>query len=74
MEQQIRYSVDGYHMGFSNPKHGFESCYRSQEEDTAQGVNMGSQVSIAQLVERATVNRKATGSIPVRNAHPPFRK
>lgn len=35
---------------------------------------MGSQVSIAQLVERATVNRKATGSIPVRNAYPFFRK
>ena len=27
----------------------------------------GAFVSIAQLVERATVNRKATGSIPVRN-------
>lgn len=31
--------------------------------DTAQGAF----VSIAQTVERATVNRKATGSIPVRN-------
>ena len=35
---------------------------------------MGSQVSIAQSVERATVNRKATGSIPVRNAFPLFKK
>lgn len=33
-------------------------------EDTAHGAF----VSIAQTVERATVNRKATGSIPVRNA------
>ena len=37
---------------------------RRRGEDTAHGAF----VSIAQTVERATVNRKATGSIPVRNA------
>ena len=68
MEQkQVRCSVGGYHVGFSLPKLGFESRHRKQEEggeDTAHGAF----VSIAQTVERATVNRKATGSIPVRNA------
>ena len=32
------------------------------------GTARGAFVSIAQLVERATVNRKAIGSIPIRNA------
>ena len=59
MEQQIRYSVDGYHMGFSNPKHGFESCYRSQEEDTAQGAKWGLKFCLRSSVglEQSTVNR-----------------
>lgn len=38
-----------------------------RREVTARGAKWGLKVFIAQSVERATVNRKVTGSIPVKN-------
>ena len=52
-------------MGFSLPKHGFESRYRNQEGDTAQGANIwGLKGSVAQPVVHFAVNKKVDGSIP----------
>ena len=35
--KRVRFSVGGYHVGFSTPKHGFESRNRNQDGDTAHG-------------------------------------
>ena len=68
MEQkQFRCSVGGYHVGFSLPKLGFESRHWNQEGGYSSWSKWGLKVFIAQSVERATVNRKVTGSIPVKN-------
>ena len=42
-------------------------CVGENSVSTARGAKWGLNVFIAQSVERATVNRKVTGSIPVKN-------
>ena len=42
-------------------------CVGENSVSTARGAKRGLNVFIAQSVERATVNRKVTGSIPVKN-------